>query len=342
MSIVIAGPDYVKNTLQRSISEIDLNSFKSTSSNQMQLIDSMKHPTLKIDHETISTKSRSKRSISLEEPKEAIYSEKNKPENGQLVYYDLESDGLELDFFCSNGENDFFNTTKLFEENNSDSEESVLEFNLSENKRNFGFFEKTLPTHYECQICMDSCYVNLRPCCRFKSCNNCINLYIQTKIKESCGNLSIECLNNECKKLIQKDEICERMFTFDKNTHDLYLKILIDANKNSDRKTCPQCSFILDVKSIQNKSVNESKLVTKCKCTKCELVWCFKCHAPWHEGISCDKFLKGDNMLKYWAKEIHYGQQNAQMCPKCKIYIQRIKGCDHIICSNCHGYEFYK
>lgn len=347
---IVIVTDNGKSILQRSISEINQRSFINPSSNQMQLINSMKHPTFEISsHKTLSTKCKSNRSINLNKSEETIPIEKNNLEkknienflnNEQLEYTYSEPDEKILDLFFTNEENECFCKINSFEENSSDTEESEPEYDLNENGRMTGFFEKTLPFRCECQICMDSCFVNERQCCSFKSCNKCINFYIQNKIKESCGNLSIECLNNECNKLINKDEICERMFKFDIKTHDLYLKILIDANKNSDRKTCPQCSFILDIKSIQKMPLNKSKVVTKCKCTKCELIWCFKCHAPWHEGISCAKYVKADNMLKYWAKEVHFGQQNAQKCPKCKIYIQRIKGCDHMICSNCKRYLY--
>ena len=65
-------------------------------------------------------------------------------------------------------------------------------------------------------------------------------------------------------------------------------------------------------------------------------MWCFNCHGPWHSGISCHKNQKNDKSLKLWSKKYFgHGQKNAQKCPKCKIYIQRSEGCDHMICTNC-------
>jgi E3 ubiquitin-protein ligase RNF217 len=98
---------------------------------------------------------------------------------------------------------------------------------------------------------------------------------------------------------------------------------------------------------------------TKVQCVECNLIWCFQCHSPWHDGIQCKEFRRGDRMLKKWAKEVHYGQHNAQQCPSCKVkfvsilqffllfmklkvYIQRTKGCDHIVCLRCKTEFCYK
>ena len=60
---------------------------------------------------------------------------------------------------------------------------------------------------------------------------------------------------------------------------------------------------------------------TKVQCVECNLIWCFQCHSPWHDGIQCKEFRRGDRMLKKWAREVHYGQHNAQQCPSCKVIL---------------------
>lgn len=55
------------------------------------------------------------------------------------------------------------------------------------------------------------------------------------------------------------------------------------------------------------------------QCPSCQFVWCFKCHSPWHEGVNCKEYKKGDKLLRHWASEIEHGQRNAQKCPKCKV-----------------------
>jgi E3 ubiquitin-protein ligase RNF217 len=63
---------------------------------------------------------------------------------------------------------------------------------------------------------------------------------------------------------------------------------------------------------------------TKVQCVECNLIWCFQCHSPWHDGIQCKEFRRGDRMLKKWAREVHYGQHNAQQCPSCKVNLKKI------------------
>ncbi|XP_045429233.1 E3 ubiquitin-protein ligase RNF217 isoform X4 [Pipistrellus kuhlii] len=83
-------------------------------------------------------------------------------------------------------------------------------------------------------------------------------------------------------------------------------------------------------------------LSSQIQCPACQFVWCFKCHSPWHEGVNCKEYKKGDKLLRHWASEIEHGQRNAQKCPKCKIHIQRTEGCDHMTCSQCNTNFCYR
>ncbi|XP_060094803.1 E3 ubiquitin-protein ligase RNF217 isoform X2 [Heteronotia binoei] len=83
-------------------------------------------------------------------------------------------------------------------------------------------------------------------------------------------------------------------------------------------------------------------LSSQIQCPTCQFVWCFKCHSPWHEGVNCKEYKKGDKLLRHWANEIEHGQRNAQKCPKCKIHIQRTEGCDHMTCSQCNTNFCYR
>lgn len=242
------------------------------------------------------------------------------------------------------------------------------ESNVSSLENNY---ERVTSEKHDCHICFENEYVNERACCGFRACNKCINMYIKTQIKECCGNVRIECLNSKCNKLIHRNEITERMSRYDKDSLKTYLKFLVDANKDSNCKTCPRCSHILRLDEYRNNLVNlassgesgeadaskaksakktskkksasnNNSSFTKVQCNECLLIWCFQCHAPYHDGITCSEFKKGDKMLKYWAKEVHYGQCNAQVCPKCNIYIQRNKGCDHMVCTYCLTEFCYK
>lgn len=70
---------------------------------------------------------------------------------------------------------------------------------------------------------------------------------------------------------------------------------------------------------VSKLSVYLFKYFSQIQCTKCQFVWCFKCHAPWHEGLKCRDYRKGDKLLRHWASVFEHGQRNAQKCPRCKV-----------------------
>lgn len=268
---------------------------------------------------------------------------------------DLENNEIEAENFDYNSRVDFIRDRIMSGNNVNEIDLELIETEANASLATSGlndmkfFYENVMIVKNECVICCETLFLNERKCCKFQACNNCINTYIQTQIKQSCGSISIECLNNKCNRLMNRDEISERMIRFDNEALKMYIKFLSEANKDSNCKTCPRCSHSMTIiNSKQNKKQHDRKklkyknLLTKVQCNRCQLVWCFQCHAPWHDGITCGEFRKGDRMLRYWAKEVHYGQQNAQLCPKCKIYIQRTKGCDHMVCTFCHTDFCYK
>ncbi|XP_071110560.1 uncharacterized protein [Haliotis cracherodii] len=208
----------------------------------------------------------------------------------------------------------------------------------------------------ECWICFDNKKLRKRICCNFPVCDECIEMYLITQVNQ--GIVKIECLKTECSSYVHRDEILARLPA---ELKDKYYKFLVDANKDPDVKTCPRCSHVMKLSGL-NQRLNTHALKLKKKdravitreekkhvkdgiqvqCSKCELEWCFPCQAPWHEGVTCKQFRKGDRLVKTWANEYHYGQQNAQKCPKCKIFIERTTGCDHMTCSQCRTNFCYR
>ncbi|KAF7231196.1 ring finger protein 217 [Nothobranchius furzeri] len=94
-------------------------------------------------------------------------------------------------------------------------------------------------------------------------------------------------------------------------------------------------------RSVSGRRVFRSYLST-IQCSSCQFVWCFRCHAPWHDGLKCRDYRKADKLLRTWASVIEHGQRNAQKCPQCKIHIQRIDGCDHMTCTQCNTNFCYR
>ncbi|CAF0861208.1 unnamed protein product [Didymodactylos carnosus] len=175
----------------------------------------------------------------------------------------------------------------------------------------------------ECSICYENKLLQLRTCCEFHVCNYCMNEYIEHQIRQRT--VKIQCPNMLCQQYIHRDEIITRLRP---EIREKFFHFLADVNREINVKTCPRCSNVHEID--RNLFLHIRKAPTKVQCAECNLIWCFQCHAPWHDGITCKEFRRGDRMLKTWAKEVHYGQHNAVSCPRCKVYIQRTKGCDHM------------
>ena len=124
----------------------------------------------------------------------------------------------------------------------------------------------------------------------------------------------IQCIGADCNASMHRDEILARLSGADKAR---YAQFLIDANCDPLRRTCPRCSHVLAVDAGVLSTADRYGLMVTC--AECQLDWCFQCHAPWHARMKCSEFLRGDKLLKAWAREQHYGQVNAQKCPKCKV-----------------------
>ena len=56
-------------------------------------------------------------------------------------------------------------------------------------------------------------------------------------------------------------------------------------------------------------------------------------------------YKKNQTQLDMWAKSHRSDnplQRNAQRCPKCSIYIEKIDGCDHMLCTKCNSKFCYR
>lgn len=188
----------------------------------------------------------------------------------------------------------------------------------------------------ECGICLETNWMYSRHCCQFPACDSCLEQYFASKVKQ--GIIQIECCNLTCHNYVHRDEISVKLHSDIKET---FQKLLASTQIDKFTKPCPRCNRIITMNpyNIKNKKKISS---TKIQCPDCQLEWCFRCHAPWHAKLSCKKFQKGDRLVKYWAKETNKGEPNAQRCPKCKIYIQKIDGCNQIHCTRCQTKFCYR
>ena len=165
-----------------------------------------------------------------------------------------------------------------------------------------------------CEICLDMKGMFLRPCCLRPVCDECMLQYLTTRVESAL--VVVECPMSKCQQLISRDEINARL---PMETRVKFQRFLIDLNKEANKKTCPRCSDVMTIDADLVKKPKFHKTPYAVDCPTCYLKWCFPCHAPWHEGLTCKQYRKGDCLLRSWARQQVQGQVNARRCPSCKV-----------------------
>ena len=175
-----------------------------------------------------------------------------------------------------------------------------------------------------CSICLDNVDENRTSThrkCGAVFCDSCLGAYIRLKITE--GQWKLECAN--CSSLLSEDFIKKFLQGYPL-LQEHFTRLVVDAHTNPLTKTCPNCCALTRVKKERTKQV---------ACPECYFEWCFDCHAPWHKGMNCKDFKRGSRLFKTWTKARTAGVINARRCPKCKVFIQRLEGCDLMSCPRC-------
>ncbi|XP_053699718.1 probable E3 ubiquitin-protein ligase RNF217 [Synchiropus splendidus] len=185
-----------------------------------------------------------------------------------------------------------------------------------------------------CRVCLEEKTIAPLPCCRKALCEDCVRLYVSSQVR--VAKAYIHCPIPECSGFLEDQLVIAHLSKEDVAKYRYFLEL---SRLDSSTKPCPQCSQFT---SLDKHNLNRSEHRYKIQCSNCQFVWCFKCHAPWHNGIKCRDYRKGDKLLRNWASVIEHGQRNAQKCPKCKIHIQRTEGCDHMTCTQCNTNFCYR
>ena len=150
-------------------------------------------------------------------------------------------------------------------------------------------------------------------------CKQCFNEYIKYSIKGFEWS-AILCPHYGCKELLNNDYILNQIST-DSDLLNKYKKYQYNMNiqNNPNQKFCPfpNCDGYL-LKEKGNKF------------TQCQYghKYCFICLSEWHTNSNCKEIIDKDFQLLTKNKIL-------KRCPKCKFYIEKTEGCNHIICRNC-------
>jgi len=98
------------------------------------------------------------------------------------------------------------------------------------------------------------------------------------------------------------------------------------AENNSDEITfCPTagCNYMCSYDK------NEFHL----NCPMCKKSYCLQCKTEWHEGMNCEEYQRTKNKDENDVKFEEYAKgSKLKQCPKCKRWVEKVSGCDHITC----------
>ncbi|XP_053316767.1 E3 ubiquitin-protein ligase RNF217 isoform X2 [Spea bombifrons] len=189
-----------------------------------------------------------------------------------------------------------------------------------------------------CRVCLEDRSIKPLVCCKKPVCEECLKRYLSSQVH--IGQVEIKCPITECNKHLDESTIVYNLPRDEILKYKYFLEL---SRMDSSTKPCPQCKHFTTFKRKAHvPNLSKSEIKFKIQCPSCQFIWCFKCHSPWHEGVNCREYKKGDKLLRHWAGEIEHGQRNAQKCPKCKVHIQRTEGCDHMTCSQCNTNFCYR
>ncbi|XP_058825682.1 ranBP-type and C3HC4-type zinc finger-containing protein 1-like [Topomyia yanbarensis] len=185
---------------------------------------------------------------------------------------------------------------------------------------------------FDCPICFGSfdAYegVILREC--FHSfCRQCL----QSSIKFA-EDVEIKCPfqenGNACENLIEHREI--KSLLNEENYNTYLARCLQKAESSADNAFhCkkPDCTGWCLIEDA----------VTEFKCPVCQATNCLQCKVI-HSGMNCEEYqdrLNGNYEIRRSERAMDnlVAAGEAMNCPKCKILIAKIAGCDYLVCSMC-------
>ena len=187
---------------------------------------------------------------------------------------------------------------------------------------------------------------------RINTCIICTEEFVENKIenpKLDCGNYVhgtcfIEYINEE----LNNNRFPIRCLICTKNKrHEINYKMIIDCLLFYNKKNL---AIKLENMSLNYLARNNPDEVSFCPtagcnymcfydkneyhldCPLCKKSYCLKCKSEWHENKTCKEYqlsIKKDDDIKF--EEFVKGN-NYKKCPKCKRWVEKISGCNHIIC----------
>jgi hypothetical protein len=189
--------------------------------------------------------------------------------------------------------------------------------------------EKNEESTFNCLICEEKFLKNSKfdlnlNGCQHLFCVDCMKIFLENEIKES--KLPMKCPGdkNKCNNILQSQFI---LSIVDEDFKNKYLNFSLNKyfeEFKEDLSWCPTpgCPFGFELDKICNKF----------SCPNCLKVYCLECKSAYHEKKTCEENIN-DNKLNSDKKFYEFANTlRIKECPKCKRWIERASGCNHMTC----------
>lgn len=189
----------------------------------------------------------------------------------------------------------------------------------------------TMP--FMCDICVEPKPLNesfnIEGCTHFY-CTECVIKYVVSKLHDNVTRIC--CPVSKCPGLLKLEYCCGILppEVFERWGNALCESVILGFEKFY----CPfkDCSALL----INDGGEGEGEvMVTQSECPYCNRLFCAQCEVPWHSGIDCAQFqnFDKDERQKEGIMLMELADKKGwKRCPKCRFYVARRSGCDHLRC----------
>ncbi|KAK2053909.1 hypothetical protein LY76DRAFT_666211 [Colletotrichum caudatum] len=187
--------------------------------------------------------------------------------------------------------------------------------------------EPAIPSHFQCPVCLEQPSEPIRSACGHVYCKGCYAMLIQAEANAGTES-SLWCIGNNstCKAPFPLAELRRVLEPAD------YTRILENVVKGHVRRnplhfrSCPtpKCQQLY---RPAPKGANVNRVA---RCPDCLVLLCTTCHEPHDETVGC----KGDDGEAF-AEQM--ASLNIKACPRCKTFIERHEGCNHVKCLCCQA-----
>lgn len=181
-----------------------------------------------------------------------------------------------------------------------------------------------------CPVCFEAPEEAIKLSCGHRYCSDCFQA--QCKAADATQ-FPIVCFGaaGNCKKVISLHDL-GRVLPY--GPFEALLECSIEMHARSQPGKFQHCPTA-DCSNIYPVTTDGTVMI----CEQCLTSICTSCRTIHHDGLDCEEAKRIEAARQEEVYMQHYREENdARKCPRCPATIERVDGCNHVACSNCHAH----